>query len=103
MVATKCPTCSTATTTKFKSSTKKDFFVGAESFTSADGFKIAAAVTSYDRDPQSIEDPEIGKLVFYYKSWDSNDPDVDFGFTEILSEPCSDNAFEDSNRFYPIN
>ena len=60
-------------------------------------------MTSYDRNPESIEDPEIGKLVFYYKSWDSNDPDGDLSFTEIPSEPCFDNAFNDEDRFYPIN
>ena len=36
-------------------------------FKSEDGFQVAAGVTSYDGDPNPIEDPEIGEVKFYLK------------------------------------
>ena len=34
-----------------------------------DGFAIAATITSYDGNRESIEDEEIGTIKFFIKSW----------------------------------
>lgn len=48
----------------------KDYFYDAEfTFSEADGFHVAAAVTSFDGNADSIEDPEIGEIKFYLKQW----------------------------------
>ena len=50
--------------------TTHDFFYDSDfTFSGADGFQVAAAVTNYDGDPNSIEDPEIGTVKFYLKQW----------------------------------
>ena len=36
-------------------------------FTQEEGFNVAVAVTAYDSNPESIEDPSIGQLKFYLK------------------------------------
>ena len=44
------------------------------SFGSHDGFIVAAGITEYPLSESSgIEDPEIGELKYFIKSWDSNE------------------------------
>ena len=38
-------------------------------FTSDKGFMIAYAITAYDDNMESIEDPRYGQLNAYYKQW----------------------------------
>ncbi len=67
---------------------QKYFYPEKEVINSAkDSFIIAAAVTSYDGNPEDITDPEIGELVFYRKEWG---PDVKFDFIPLESIPCSE-------------
>ncbi len=49
-------------------------------------FIVAAAVTSYDGNPEDITDPEIGELIFYRKEWG---PNIKFDFIPLESIPCS--------------
>ena len=44
-----------------------------EALTIENGFYIAAAITRYDNDPNPIEDPDIGTLKVYTKTWNVYD------------------------------
>ena len=44
-------------------------FEPSDSFGISGGFAVAAAVSSYDGNPLSIEDEEIGQVKFFIKSW----------------------------------
>ena len=61
-----------------------------------DNFIIAAAVTSYDGNPEDITDPEIGELVFYRKEWG---PNVKFDFIPLESIPCSEADYFSSKGY----
>ena len=39
----------------------------------SDGFMVAAAVTAFDGSSVNIQDPEVGEVKFYLKSWDVED------------------------------
>ena len=52
---------------------EENYFPSDEEFSQKDGFYIAAALTTYDGSPESIEDPTIGTLKMYIKSWDVYD------------------------------
>lgn len=47
----------------------KYYFEDDSNFTADDGLMIAAGITAYDGNSASIEDPSIGELNFYIKSW----------------------------------
>ena len=52
---------------------EENFFPSDEAFSQKDGFYIAAALTNYDGSSEVIEDPTIGTLKMYIKSWDVYD------------------------------
>ena len=75
-----------------------------------DGFQIAAAVTSYDGNPNSIEDPEIGVVKFYLKQWGLDDsPGITF--KEVKTRQCTYQDFNwgrffdgsSNTKFFPVN
>jgi len=54
-----------------------------------DGFYVAAAITGYDGDPNPIEDPTIGTLKMYLKTWNVYDEENGgLAFHEIPLRPC---------------
>ena len=57
-------------------------------FGSANGFAVAAAVTSFDGSSEDITDPEIGEIKFYLKSWDVDAQDKGIFFTELKQKVC---------------
>ena len=74
-------------------------------------FQVAAAITAYDGDPEPIEDPSYGTLVFKKKQWNYQDePFVEFGFADLKSRPCTESDFnwgdgresDKESLFYPI-
>ena len=52
---------------------EENYFSSNDTFTIADGFYVAAAITSYNNDPNPIEDPDIGTLKMYLKTWNVYD------------------------------
>ena len=74
-----------------------------EGFYDSQGFKVAAAVTNYDGDPNPIEDPEIGTMEFYLKYWGR--PELGgYGFKKLDSFLCdgNDETWE-SRNFYGVH
>lgn len=72
----------------------------------SDGFNIAAKVTGYS-DYNDIEDPSIGTVEFYLKSWlDDGSP---IKFTKVKTRPCSLADFQgeagasDDDQFFPMH
>ena len=68
------------------------YFQHDEPFTQAQGFQVAAAITSYDGSSESIEDEEIGTIKMYIK-WSGEDnpeatEDQKLGFSEIKTKLC---------------
>ena len=51
----------------------EDYFESDATFTTENGFMVAAAVTSYDGKSDVIEDELIGTVKMYYKQWDVYD------------------------------
>ena len=69
---------------------QETFYTTADTFSADDGFSIAAAVispTATGDHITSIEDPEIGTLKLYLKSWKINVRGV--FFDEINTHPCT--------------
>ena len=52
-----------------------------------DGFRIAAAISRFDGDAESIEDEEIGVIRFFIKSWTG--PLDEVVFTELPTSQCT--------------
>ena len=52
---------------------REHFYETSFTFSQADGFQVAAAVTNFDGNPEEIEDPEIGEVKFYLKQWGIDD------------------------------
>ena len=68
---------------------EENFFPSDEAFSQKDGFYIAAALTRYDGSSEVIEDPSIGTLKMYIKSWDVYDAENGgLKFTEIPLRAC---------------
>lgn len=68
---------------------EENFFHSNATFSVSDGFYVAAAVTSYDGSSKVIEDPTIGTLKMYIKSWDVYDSVAGgLKFTEIPLRNC---------------
>ena len=67
---------------------------------------IAAAVTSFDGNEESIEDEEIGTINFFLKSWNMNSNDG-LKWTELESRPCEPDDFkyekDKNDGFYETN
>ena len=61
-----------------------------ERFSSDDGFFIAAAITEYDKDPDSIEREEFGELVIEQYGWGNENLGYSYGTREIPNHQCSD-------------
>ena len=68
-----------------------------DAFSSEHGFVIGAAVTSYDQNPESIEDEEIGTVKFYMKTWNVA-KNEGLNFRELVLGPCPMRGF-----FYRTN
>ena len=51
------------------------------------GFRVAAAISKFDGDEQSIEDEEIGIIRIIKKSWAG--PLDSVVFTELPTRPCT--------------
>lgn len=66
------------------------FFEVEHAFSELDGFKIAAAITGYDADPNPTEDPTIGTLKLYIKSYGIYDDGSEgmLRFKEIKTKFC---------------
>ena len=54
---------------------------------------FAAAITNYDGTTDPIEDPEVGTLKLYYKSWDVEAENGSLKFEEIPTRPCTTEDF----------
>ena len=86
--------------------TQNDFFD--ESFTvrPAGGFNIAARVVKYGTFGE-IEDPSIGTVEFYIKSWD--DDSSPLNFRKLKTRSCSEADFQgeegasSESIFYPMH
>ena len=83
----------------------ENFYDMRDAFGSENGFLLAAGVTDYSSNEESIEDPEIGTIKLIKKTWDSTDLDGEGAllFEEIPTRPCtSEDFFEESDTsFYP--
>ena len=56
-----------------------------------DGFFIAAALTAYDSETESIEDPKYGKLLFNLNGWYSTEEGGIDNYHYVLDdESCTD-------------
>ena len=64
-----------------------------------DGFRIAAAISRFDGDAESIEDEEIGVLRFFIKSWTG--PLDEIVFTELPTRQCTETDFQE--HFFPLH
>ena len=86
--------------------TQNDFFD--ESFTvrPAGGFNIAARVVKYGTFGE-IEDPSIGTVEFYIKSWGNDSAPLKFD--KLKTRPCSVSDFQgeegasSESMFYPMH
>ena len=47
------------------------------------GFNIAFGLTVYDGNKESIEDPDIGEVVAYYRSWGQDPTNWTVDVTQI--------------------
>ena len=61
-------------------------FVVEDVYDTSEGFKVAAAFTAYDGNPEPIEDPRYGTIEFYHKWWN----ETGFDFAKQPSGLCSD-------------
>ena len=88
---------------------QEEVFASNATFTTADGFYVAAAITEYDRDPNPIEDPEVGTLKMYLKKWDVYDEENGgVTFEEVVLRPCQESDFDlgggaPNSLFYDTN
>ena len=81
---------------------EENYFPIDQTFGTTDGFQIGAAITAYDQNPDSIEDPTIGTLEFYMKEFGSTFKGINF--RKLPTKPCDFNDVEGSNEnspFYP--
>ena len=78
---------------KLQEIVSENFYPVSDTLGHQNGFMIAAAVTSFDGNEESIEDEEIGTIKFFLKSWnmDSNDG---LKWTELESRPCEPDDFK---------
>ena len=80
---------------------EEDYFASNDTLTIADGFYVAAAITNYNNDPRPIEDPDIGILKMYLKTWNVYDEENgSLTFKEIPLRPCTQNDFGDSSTTF---
>ena len=87
---------------------QEKFYSENDTFTSEDGFHVAAGVVSLKSggSPESVEDPEIGTVKMYLKSWNMKE-DAGVQFEEISTSFCEKEDFndiDDSNeesKFFP--
>ena len=92
--------------------THNEYFEATYPFGHEDGFAVAVGVTDYftqDKSTKvSLEDPSIGTVKFYLKSWGENAHSDDL-FLELETRECQTSDFNDvegSNKdsiFYPTN
>ena len=93
---------------------QEDYFDYNDEFTTDHGFNIAAGIVQIDTvsTGPSIEDPEIGTLKMYSKTWDfisENEYKGNVQWNEIGTHFCSDQDFNDvegnnkETKFYPTD
>ena len=75
----------------------EDHYESDESFGSADGFIVSAAIVSYNGVDEDITDPEICEIKFYLKHWDSESTTKGIGFTELEHRICEPEDFNFRN------
>lgn len=63
-------------------------FESDHTFKDTDGLMLAFAITAFDENQESIEDPQYGRLKAYYKTWGLDDS-AGVTFTEIPSSYCT--------------
>ena len=74
---------------------EENYFRDSDLFTSNDGLNIAAGVFSFEENFK--EDPEVGTIKFYIKSWDTENEETHgaIKFEEIKTRPCKISDFND--------
>ena len=87
--------------------THENYFQINATISQKNGFQIAAGITAYKDGSSTIEDPEIGVIKFYEKSW-GYEGQTQVEFRELRTKPCTDSDFnfednDDDKGFYPIN
>ena len=99
---------------KLHDQVQENYFDYNDTFTTNDGFNIAAGIVQIDSESTgpSIEDPEIGTLKMYRKTWDFTNEDEYKGnveFFPIATHFCEDKDFNDvdgsneESNFYPTD
>ena len=73
--------------TDIMESSRDTFF--SDEFIFSQNMWFAFAITAYDSNPESIEDPSIGTVNAYYKTWGLGE-DVSTVFTPIPTRPCTE-------------
>ena len=63
-------------------------------------FKVAAAITAFDSNYTVTEDPTVGEVKFYLKSWSL---DESLNFTKLKDRPCTEADFEGEGAFWPLH
>ena len=83
---------------------KENFYDMREPFTNKEGLMIAAAITDYTSNSEPVEDPEIGEIKFYHKSWDVANLEATemVQFKEIPTRPCTEDDFAENNSDNPL-
>ena len=78
------------------SAVKDDFYQNSDQFTSNEGFQVAAALIEYKEDQSTnIEDPEIGTLKMYLKSWGVHGNNSTIAFQEVNTTFCGKDKLND--------
>ena len=88
---------------QLKEAEEENYFTREQTFGTNEGFQVAAAVTGYDGNSTSIEDPTIGTIEFYIKEFGVNNK-AGLTFTKMTTKPCNFNNVEGTNLdspFYP--
>ena len=65
----------------------ENYYSHTDTWGASDGFTLAACVTAYDGSSEVIEDPSVGQLKFYKKSWSGSAEMAPF--SEIASRACT--------------
>ena len=71
------------------SALKENGLTQEDKFTAKDGLFVAAAITDYDNNPESIEDWRYGELVISTYGWGYTD-EIDYNKRNLRYHPCSD-------------
>ena len=70
-------------------------------FVFSNGLQYAFGITAYDSNPDSIEDPSIGVLKAYYKTWGLTEDDDSVLFEELPTRNCTEAEFHINGKSDP--